>query len=303
MTEIDNLNARFGLSGELVFREGEGGLLYAAIDNGDGSAEICLQGGHVLSWHPRSQKEPVIWLSEGAKFAPGQSIRGGVPVCWPWFGPHDADVAYPAHGFVRTAPWQVSHSGQTPDGATEITMHPLITDSMAALWPYRTALSLRVAVGKTLKMEMTTVNRDERAVVVGEALHTYFRVGDIAETRVHGLDGVEYLDKLQGYARLRQTGAVGFTAETDRVYVNTDSQCAIEDPILARRVAIAKSGSLSTVVWNPWDVRAAQMGDLGAQGWRRMVCVESANAQDNRVTIEPGGEHTLAVEYCVEPLA
>ena len=302
MTDIDVLNRRFALADELRFEMGEGGLAYAKIENGFGAASICLQGGHLLTWQPHAQHAPVVWLSDHAQFAPGKSIRGGVPVCWPWFGPRDANADYPAHGFVRTAPWQVRHAGRGVDGATDITLTPVLTDTATGFWPYRTELTLRIQVGDVLRMTLTTANRDDREVVIGEALHTYFHVGDIAETRVCGLDQIEYLDKLQAYARCQQAGAIGFAGETDRVYVDTDSPCVIEDPVLQRRIVIAKSGSLSTVVWTPWADRAAQMGDLGPEGWRRMVCVESANAKDNLITVGPGGEHSLTVEYAVEAL-
>jgi D-hexose-6-phosphate mutarotase len=149
---------------------------------------------------------------------------------------------------------------------------------------------------------LTTENPGREDFVIGEALHTYFQIGDIADTRVHGLDGVEYLDKVAGSTRARQHGPVTFAGETDRVYVNTEGECVIEDPRLKRRIAVAKSGSASTVVWTPWAEKADKMGDFGPDGWRAMVCVESANALENAVTVKAGGRHTLAVEYRAESL-
>jgi D-hexose-6-phosphate mutarotase len=137
-------------------------------------------------------------------------------------------------------------------------------------------------------------------VVIGEALHTYFHIGDIAAVRVRGLEGCDYLDKVDGGARKQQRGAIRFTGETDRVYVNTAAECVIEDERLRRRIHVAKSGSQATVVWTPWVEKADKMGDFGPDGWRGMVCVESANAAENTLTLKPGGTHTLAVEYRVE---
>jgi glucose-6-phosphate 1-epimerase len=256
-----------------------------------------------MSWQPKSQAEPVVWLSRFAKFAPGKSIRGGVPVCWPWFGPHATDPALPAHGFARTVPWEVTATRELDNGATEIALALVETEQTRAMWPHRADASLRVTVGAALDIALTTQNRDDRELVIGEALHTYFQIGDIADIRIRGLEGCEYLDKAGGgSARRRQDGPVVFSAETDRIYLNTEAECVIEDARLKRRIRVAKSGSRSTVVWNPWTAKADKMGDFGPDGWRRMVCVESANAAENVVTIAPGAEQCLRVRYAVEAL-
>jgi D-hexose-6-phosphate mutarotase len=245
----------------------------------------------------------VVWLSRFARFAPGKSIRGGVPVCWPWFGPHATDPALPAHGFARTVPWEVTATRELDDGATEIALALVETEQTRAMWPHRAGVSLRVTVGAALEIALTTRNRDDRALVIGEALHTYFQIGDIADIRIRGLEGCDYLDKAGGGSvRRRQDGPVVFTEETDRIYVNTEAECVIEDARLQRRIRVAKSGSRSTVVWNPWTAKADKMGDFGPDGWRGMVCVESANAADNVVSIAPGATHRLAVRYAVEAL-
>jgi D-hexose-6-phosphate mutarotase len=282
-----------------MFREG-GGLVIAEIDTRLASAALCLQGAHVMTWRPKTQSEPVVWLSKLAKLAPGKSIRGGVPVCWPWFGPHATDAKLPAHGFARTVAWEITGARVLGDGAVEIALALIASGQTRALWPHRARAELLITLGATLKLALTTVNEDDKDMIVGEALHTYFHIGDIAAVRVRGLDGCTYLDKVDGGARKQQDGAISFTGETDRIYMNTAAECVIEDDRLRRRIHIAKSGSRSTVVWTPWIDKADKMGDFGPDGWRSMVCVESANAADNAVTIRPGGSHTLAVEYRVE---
>jgi len=297
------LNTQFGIKGQLSFREDASGLIVAEIDNALGSASLCLQGAHLMSWKPKSQTVPVVWLSRDAKLAAGKSIRGGAPVCWPWFGAHATESGFPGHGFARTVPWQVIESGTEPNGATRMTLRLVQSDKTRAQWPHACNVDLTIVVGETLRMEMATENTGSEDFVIGEALHTYLQIGDIGTARVTGLEGSEYWDKVGGSTLRRQTGEVSFSGETDRVYINTGAECVIVDDKLKRRIHIAKSGSLSTVVWTPWVEKAGKMGDMGQpDGWREMVCVESVNAIENVVKVVAGTRHTLIVEYRAESL-
>ncbi|MHB1214236.1 MAG: dihydroxy-acid dehydratase [Thiobacillus sp.] len=298
--------ARFAIAGQLGFRVGAGGLTYADINNHGGRATLCLQGAHVVSYRPKSQQVPVVWVSDAAKFAPGKSIRGGAPVCWPWFGAHATEAAYPAHGFARTVDWEVIGTRRRNDAKTEITLQLVDTPQTRAQWPHPTRLTLTVVVGEKLEMQLATTNLGDTSVQIGEALHTYLQISDIGQVTVTGLDGRSYHDKVGESTRKKQRGAIAFKGEVDRVYINTPDDCVVEDPGLKRRIRVAKTGSLSTVVWSPWTEKAGKMGDMGhgksGAGWREMVCVESVNAMDNRVTVAPGETHTLAVTYSVEAL-
>ncbi|HEU0282925.1 MAG TPA: D-hexose-6-phosphate mutarotase [Gallionella sp.] len=303
MTTAQQLNAQFGINGQLAFREDVSGLIVAEISSLQATASLCLQGAHLMAWQPRSQSVPVIWLSRDARLAMGKSIRGGVPVCWPWFGAHASESSFSAHGYARTVPWQVIESGVEPNGAIRLTLRLVESGKTRAQWPYSCALELTVIVGERLRMELSTENTGEADFVISEALHAYFRIGDIGAARVTGLAGCDYWDKVGASTLKSQDGAIHFAGETDRVYINTAAECAIEDDMLKRRVRVAKSGSLSTVVWTPWTAKAGRMGDLGQpDGWREMVCVESANAIDNVVHVAAGTRHTLIVEYRVELL-
>lgn len=322
---VAGLNHAFGIAGALVFEERPEGLIEARLASTEGHATICLQGGHVIDWRCLGQTQPVLWLSRDAKFAAGKSIRGGIPVCWPWFGaygaatpptknaqqPGDAPAApplagvenFPTHGFARTAAWEVVDSGVEHDG----TVWLLLTLSRAAMpeamWPHAATLELKVSLGAALQLDLVSGNIGAQPFVLGEALHTYFNISDIGKVSVQGLQGVEYWDTVGSVESKRQDGAVEFSTETDRVYINSPQACSIEDPGFGRRIHIRKQGSLSTVVWNPWTAKAARMGDLGQpDGWRQMLCVESANAWDNKLTLASGERHTLSVEYRVEPL-
>ena len=302
MTSAQQLNARFGTRGRLSFSE-DSGLIIAEIDNAQATASLCLQGAHLMSWRPKSQSVPVVWLSRDAKLAAGKSIRGGAPVCWPWFGAHATESAFPGHGFARTVPWQVVESGSDPDGATRLKLRLVENEKTRAQWPHASKLDLTVVVGEALRMELTTGNTGTTDFVIGEALHTYLQIGDICAVRVTGLEGCDYWDKVGGSTLRKQTGAISFAGETDRVYINTAAECVIEDDKLKRRIHVAKSGSLSTVVWTPWAEKAGKMGDMGKpEGWREMLCVESANALENMVKVAAGARHTLIVEYRAEPV-
>lgn len=299
---LNTLNDRFAIPFKLRFKSFGDGLIAADITNAHGTASLCLHGGHLLSWQPVSTADPVIWMSSAAKFAAKTSIRGGIPVCWPWFGAHGSESTFPAHGFARTQPWQVTGTRSLEDGSTEIALSCLPTDATQNYWTHASRLDMLVNVGESLKIALITRNLGASDFSITEALHTYFNVGDVAQVQVEGLDGVHFHDKAAGWTQGDQTGAVTFAAEVDRVYVNSANRCTIVDAALKRRIHIAKLGSQSTVVWNPWAARAAQMGDLGQEGWKTFVCVESANALENAVTVPAGKSHTLAVEYRVEVL-
>jgi glucose-6-phosphate 1-epimerase len=296
-----DLNRQFGIDQEVVIDAGPGGLPIVRVKNDHATASILLQGAHLLSWQPHDQ-DPVIWLSPEAKFAPGKSVRGGVPICWPWFGAHATEASFPAHGFARTVPWEVSASERCRDGVTRISFRLPMTDVTRVQWPHATPIETIITIGQALEVALVTRNAGAADVTIGEALHTYFAISDIKQVSVTGLDGRQYLDKVKDFARVKQSGPVRFTGETDRIYLDTGPDCVIEDPGLKRRIRIAASGSRSTVVWNPWIEKAEKMGDFGKDGWTRMVCVETANAADDVVRIPPGGEHRLTATYRIEKL-
>ncbi len=299
---IDHLNNEFSLEvagNNLHFKAGSGGLPLVEINNQHGRALISLQGAHLLSWIPAGEEE-VIWLSEDATFAAGKSVRGGVPICWPWFGAHASNADFPAHGFARTTHWDVVTTEALSNGNTRITFTTQPQPETQAMWPADTSVQFQMTVGKKLEMELLTHNNGSETITIGQALHTYFRVGDVSKVLLHGLDDTSYLDKLEGFKRKIQHGPVTINEEVDRIYLDTASDCVIEDRVLKRNIIIIKCGSHSTVVWNPWQETADKMGDLGSNGYKHMLCVESSNAADDVVTIEPGKAHQLWVQYEVQ---
>jgi glucose-6-phosphate 1-epimerase len=301
-TDVAALGQRFAIAGQLEFVQDSSSLVVARIANAHAQADIALQGAHVMTFQPKGE-QPVIWLSPVARLVQGKSIRGGVPICWPWFGAHASNSSFPGHGFARTVPWQVVASETLSDGSTRIAFELPQSSMPAAQWPHACRVRNVVTVGRTLTVELVTENTGNSAFEIGEALHTYFTISDVDKMRITGLEGCTYLDKV-GVAETRvQQGAIQIASEVDRVYIDTEADCLIEDRGLNRRIRIAKSGSRSTVVWNPWIEKAAKMGDFGSDtGYRGMLCVESANAAGNVVSVAPGATHTLRAVYSTEAL-
>ncbi len=285
----------------MQFKEIAEGMIIAEVANQHALANIALQGAHVATFQPRGE-EPVIWLSPKAKFAPGKSIRGGVPVCWPWFGPHKNDSKLPGHGYARTVPWEVLETKALSDGSTFLRFGLVESDATRAQWPHPSTVQLEATVGKALRVELITTNTGKTAFELGEALHTYLQISDVAKMTIRGLEDCEYIDKVGETARRKQQGGIVIESEVDRVYVNTEADCVIEDKGLKRAIRIAKQGSKSTVVWNPWTEKAEKMGDFGPALHRDMVCVESGNSYDNVVNLAPGETHRLVAVYSVEKL-
>jgi glucose-6-phosphate 1-epimerase len=293
----ETLNGRFAHVPGLAFKEGPGGLTVAEITNPHAHARIALQGGHVLAFQPVGQK-PILWVSRHSQYAAGTPIRGGIPVCWPWFGQHPVDAQKPPHGFARISPWTVLDA--VAEDTTRLWLGLSANEATRSLWPHDFQVELTVTIGRQLEVELTIRNPGPSAFTCTSALHSYFAISDVAKSSVNGLDGCVYLDKVAGYERREQTGPIAFTGETDRIYLDTTTDCVIEDAGWERAVRVAKRGSRSTVVWNPWADRARQLADFGDEEYREMLCVETANAADDAITVAPLGTHRLAAIVSVE---
>lgn len=296
MSQTTEMNNEFGIAGYLSFEDLPGGLTAARVKTEFAEATIALQGAHVMTYQPTGHA-PLVWLSKLAKFAPGKSIRGGAPICWPWFGPHATKPEFPGHGFARTVPWQLLAAKRLPDGRVRLEFELLQTEATRAQWPHDSAVRNIVTVGQELEIELATTNIGTRAFELGQALHTYFEVGDIRRATVAGLEGCEYINKAAGGQRRRQQGPVEFTQETDRIYLGTRGCCGILDPALDRTILITSTGSRSTVVWNPWTEKADKMGDFGPDGHLNMVCVETANAAEDVITLPARETHRMTAQY------
>ena len=286
----------------VVVDKGEGGLERARVTGPRADAEVYLQGAHVTRWQPRGAK-PVLFVASRAVYAPGKAIRGGVPLIFPWFGPHATDKSKPMHGFARARPWRVTATDSAPDGTVTLELGLDDDDATRALWPHPFRARYRVTVGDTLTMALDVVNTGSAPFTFEAALHTYLTVGDVRTAGVRGLEHTLFIDKVDGMTRKR-LGAepLVLTGETDRVFLATRASCVVEDPGLRRRLRVDKTGSASTVVWNPWAAKCAEMADMGPDDWRSMICVETANAADDAVTVAPGARHVMTATIRAESL-
>lgn len=291
----ENLS-KFAVAGRIAFRNASPAPV-AVLVSPHGAVEVSLYGAHLLSYRPTGHS-PVLWLAESYKtLETGKAIRGGIPICWPWFGAAPTQ-GLPSHGFARTQEWVVLGTEYDKD-ETSITLGLPPTEANYKLWQHDFALTLTITLGETLRLELVTENLDKEPFVITEALHTYFRVKDIEKTSVTGLDGQPYTDTTPDGGEKLQSGAITFTKETDNIYHHHASTSIITDPGINRRIAIEKEGSTSTVVWNPWIDKAARTADMGDNDWHNFVCVETANTAMQPITIAPGAKHTMAATITV----
>ncbi|WP_295413770.1 D-hexose-6-phosphate mutarotase, partial [uncultured Thiodictyon sp.] len=293
---IDALNAEFGIDGTLRIVAGRGGLAIIEVYNPLANATLSPYAGQVLSYCPVAAADDLLFVSERAFFESGKGIKGGIPICWPWFGAARAGQTGPAHGFARTLPWSILATATLPSGATRITLGLADDGETQALWPYHFNLLVEITVGAALTVELITRNAGDQAFQITQGLHSYFRVGDATRVRVLGLDGCSYIDKAAGAndAIVTQQGPVTVAAEVNRIYESVPAALTIEDPVLERRIRIASRHSATCVVWNPWVETARAMADLDDLDYRIMLCVETVNTASEVIEVPGGGEARLA---------
>ncbi|MBQ7190786.1 MAG: D-hexose-6-phosphate mutarotase [Kiritimatiellae bacterium] len=288
--EIDKLNKRFGAKVRIGFRLDSCGFPVAALVCKYGSAEISLYGAQVMTYRPVGHG-PVLFLSKKSEFAEGKPIRGGIPICWPWFGKSKTDSSLPSHGFARTSLWQVVSSSYS-DEVVELTLGLVDTPESKAIFPYAFAAQLRITVSQSLKLQLTTRNAGIAPMSLTEAFHPYFRVMRATNIAIQDLDGAKVDDRVTGEQSIQQ-GEVRITGETDRIYFPKQAHAAIADASLNRTIDIVFNGTKSLVVWNPWIEKSQQMPDFGDDEYTQMVCVEPANTDLTPLTLKPGDRHTL----------
>lgn len=299
---IQQLNSQFGIEGQVKFIEVKGGLHFIHIKNKKASALISVYAGQVLSFKPAHQSEDVLFFSDCAFFTEGKAMRGGIPICWPWFGDAPFNPAHPSHGFVRNNTWQVSAVETLINGDTKVILDFFDSDETREIWPYQFHLSLEITVSDSLTLNLVTRNTGDKVFSITEALHTYFNVGDSAQCHIFGLEKTEYLDKAEEYVPVCQVGAITVNEALDHIFLNEGDNLSISDPVLNRNINISSSGNKNVVVWNPGPDGAEKMQDLNQQDYKRFVCVEIANTASNIVTIEPKTEYSMLTKYNVEKL-
>ncbi len=253
------------------------------------TAGISLHGGHVVSYAPAGQTD-LIWMSDKAIFDGKAALRGGIPVCWPWFG----RIAAPAHGFARTTEWELVEHRENEHGViVELALFP--TEETHQIWPHLFDVRLIVEVSDELKVTLKVLNIDDKAWTFSGALHTYLNVGDILQTQTTGM-GSEYIDGLKEGNVCQGGDVLQLNDAIDRVYTQPEAQILVEDPVLERTLCIENQGHNSAVLWNPWATGAQAMGDMQDNGYQSMLCVESAlhaSSLDQGKTLQPGESSEL----------
>jgi glucose-6-phosphate 1-epimerase len=291
-SKIDELNGSFRLAGVAEVVAGNGGLPKVRVTTALASAEIYLHGAQVTSWKPAGEEE-VIFLSGHSHWQDGLAIRGGIPICSPWFGSKVDDLKAPSHGFVRIREWRLDSVTAENDGTVAVILSTESDEASRRWWPHEFRMVHRIAIGKTLRLDLTATNTGNTAFEFAEALHTYLRVGDARTVHVRGLDGVTYQDNADENREKVQSGDLTFAGATDNVYLNTGGPIELVDPTLRRTIRTEKRNSATTVVWNPGQQGAVALADLGDDEWQRMVCVEACNVRRATVSLGPGKEHTM----------
>ncbi len=293
MVEIEKLNDTFGIEGKVKFAKMENDLVYLSITNKYADAKISLYGAHIVSFRPPNS-EDILWMSPKSSFQVGQPIRGGIPVCFPWFGPHKTDLAKPQHGFGRLMNWEVAETSVQATGETLIRLQLCSSDETKAFWPHDFCAELRVIVGKTLEISLKVTNQSDESLEYTCALHSYYNLSSIENTTITGLIGASYHSQLEPGEFVQESRKIEILKAETRHYHNTEATCTIEDTLFKRKIRIQKAGSKITTVWNPGKETCATIGDMPDDAYLHFVCVEAVNAFDDLIKLAPGNSHTTS---------
>ncbi len=286
---INDLNNKFATAGRIAFRQSHEGLPEMVLVNGYGSCEISLYGGQVLNYRPMGHT-PALFISQESIRKEGEQIRGGIPLCWPWLGTPPAENL-PRHGFARLMTWEVL-STSYDSKSSEVTLGIAATEETYKLWPYRFELIQKITLSDNLSIEVTTVNRDSKPFEISQSIHPYFKIRDITNVSIAGLEDIEYTDFFSK-ERHTQKSPLNIDKETFYIYEAEDQSCALCDNGMGRNILIASSGMNKIIVWNPWAEKAKELKDLGDDEYRKMITIAPAHTADTPLTIAPGERNTI----------
>jgi D-hexose-6-phosphate mutarotase len=298
-TNISVVLRKHEIPGRVAVSSGNGGLPKIVVTTKTSKAEIYLHGAHVTHFQ-KNGDPPLLFLSAKSYFADGKGIRGGIPICFPWFGNRDGE---PSHGFARITEWELVKTSAATDGAVTLQFALPEIPGREAWKNLRTEFV--VAVSDTLTMELIAANDGcDEPLEIENCLHTYFHVGDIGAVSIDGLRGAHYLDNAaggNGELKIQSESPLRIAKETNRLYLDTTGTVEIRDENLAREIRVEKSGSHSTVVWNPWTTQKLP-DDFDPAEHKQMVCVESGNVKQNKILLAPGKTSALKVILSSAPL-
>ncbi|MDH5229797.1 MAG: D-hexose-6-phosphate mutarotase [Gammaproteobacteria bacterium] len=303
MDTVEHLNQQFSIGNELGIESSDAGLGFIMVSTPLCQAKISLYAGQVLSFHPSHAAQDLLFVSDSAFFQQGKAIKGGCPICWPWFGENKQNPSLPFHGFVRTQLWQIIETNKLANGDIQIVLAICSNQASKQLWPYDFELQQVITLGAKLNIKLISKNIGEQVFDITQAVHTYFNVGAIEQIRISGLQHKSYLDKVRQFEEFTQEeDDLRFTQEVDRIYQQVGPSICITDPALKTKIQIDSIASQTTVVWNPWQTISKNSADLKDDDYEKFVCVETANAADEVIQIEPGQEYVLEVQYSIESI-
>ena len=297
--DIDELNEKFGVEGEVGFMELDGDLPFITITNKYAEADICLYGAQITSFRPMRTTD-VLWISPYSIFEKGKAIRGGIPVCFPWFGPHGSDSALPQHGFARTSMWEVAKVDTLEKGETYVSMQLKSSEETKAYWPHDFVAEMIFVIGDSLSVTLKVTNPSDSAISYTSALHTYFNLSAFENIKIAGLADTHYENQLDGNRYVQEEELLEVSEAITRHYFDTEADCIIRDPYFKRDIRIAKEGSKCSTVWNPGAEVCEQMSDMPNDGHETFVCLETVNKINDNIDLAPGESHETTAVISVE---
>jgi glucose-6-phosphate 1-epimerase len=290
---ITTLNEQFGRSKQIEFSTTKGDLPIVTLTNQHATAVISLYGAQLLSYIPKGEAD-ILWMSDKSLFQEGKAIRGGIPICFPWFGPNPEDNKKPQHGFARLSTWTVKNTTATPQGYVSITLQLQDSPATKTLWPFSFTAEIIIRIDTNLELTLRCINTDNKPFEYSDALHSYFNVSDISNITIDGLLNATYFPAGIDTGILQKERLVAITKEENRRYLDHTETCVIYDKGYKRKIRVGKAGSKTTVVWNPGADTTKTMSDMSPDGYKTFICVEAANAFNNIIKLHPGESFSLS---------
>jgi glucose-6-phosphate 1-epimerase len=291
--DIEELEDKFSIEGEVGFAELEEDMAFITVSNKFADADICLYGAQVTSFRPQKKME-ILWMSPESNFTEGVPVRGGIPVCFPWFGPHKTDPVKPQHGFARLMFWNVTETVTLANGETKVVLQLCSDKDTKKYWEHDFCADLTIIIGKTLTINLKITNTSEIPFDYTTALHTYYNLSSVEEIYIEGLQNTKYYNQLDGEEYIQDTPLLEIKNAETRHYLNTEADCIIVDPVFGRRIKVSKTGSKVTTVWNPGEESCAKISDIPDDGYLSFVCIEAVNAFNNFISLSPGESHVIS---------
>lgn len=271
------------------------------------NATLLLQGAQLIEFSPKSNRDcNTLWLSPSAQYKKGQPVRGGIPICWPWFGNVDKNpnaiqdqlkstTANSAHGFARSLPWEVKRINEDCH-YIEVTLFLSSNSETKAIWPFDFVLEAKFTFSEKMELLLTTSNTGSDSFNISQALHSYFPTKDITHSYIHDTHNLKYIDALDHWKQKQQMGKVHFNTETDRLYLFDKENHSLRLETPDQSLLINSKNSQSAVIWNPWIEKSKRLSQFSPLDFQSMLCIETANVLSDSRKIMAGGQSTISVE-------